>query len=58
MDKEVIDHVNGDIDTYIGRTEDLEDNSELVKRGEELRERLQKVGFHGATSLAVLGVKP
>lgn len=58
MDKEVIDHVNGDIDTYIGRMDDLEDNSELVKRGEELRERLHRIGFHCATSLAVLGKKP
>jgi SAM-dependent methyltransferase len=58
MDKEVIDHVNGAIDTYIGRTEDLDNSSELVKRGEELRERLHNVGFHSATSLAVLGKKP
>lgn len=58
MDKEVIDHLNGAIDTYISRTEDIEDNSELLKRGEELRRRLHRIGFHGATSLAVLGKKP
>ena len=58
MDKDTLDHVNGAIDTYIGRTGDLEENSELVKRGEQLRERLHKVGFHGATSLALLVRKP
>lgn len=58
LDKETIDHVNGAINTYIARTEDLGNNSELRTRGEELREKLHRVGFHGATSLAVLGRKP
>ncbi len=58
MNEEVIDHLNGAIDTYIGRMENLENCSELVKRGEQLRERLYSVGFHGATSLALLGRKP
>jgi len=31
---------------------------ELVKLGEELRERLHGIGFHGTTSLTVPGMKP
>jgi SAM-dependent methyltransferase len=58
MDGEVIKHLDAAIDAYIGRTCDLEDNSELRATGEELRERLHSVGFHGATTLAVLGRKP
>jgi len=58
MGSEVIAHLDGAIDAYIGRISDIEDNSELLRTGEELRERLHRVGFHGATSLAVLGRKP
>ncbi len=58
VDKETLDHVNGAIDAYIGRTEYLENNSELVRVGEQLRERLISVGFQGATSLTLLGRKP
>lgn len=58
MNKDVIDHLNGAIDAYIGRMENIEGTSRLVKRGEELRERLLRVGFHGATSLVVLGRQP
>ncbi len=58
MNKDVIDHINGAIDTYIGRAENIEGSSELIKQGEKLRERLQRVGFHRATSLLVLGRKP
>ena len=57
MDKDVIDHISGAIDTYIGKTENMENASKLVKKGEELRERLHNIGFHGATTLAVLGKK-
>ena len=58
MDKGTLDHLNGAIDTYIGKAKDLEDNSELLKRGEQLRERLYSSGFHAATSLVLLGRKP
>jgi len=58
LDREVIDHINGTIDTYIARIEGLEDNSGLVERGEQLRERLYSAGFQGATSLVLLGRKP
>ncbi len=58
MNKEVIDHISGAIDTYIGKTEKMGNSSKLIQRGEELRERLFSVGFHRATSLALLGMKP
>ncbi|RKZ08275.1 hypothetical protein DRQ25_09475 [Candidatus Fermentibacteria bacterium] len=58
MDKGTLDHLNGAIDTYIARIEGLESNSELVERGEQLRERLYSAGFQGATSLVLLGRKP
>lgn len=58
LDREVIDRINGAIDTYIARIEDPQSNSELARRGEQLRNRLHNVGFHRATSLALLGMKP
>jgi SAM-dependent methyltransferase len=35
-----------------------EGHPELQARGQELRQRVQEIGFHGATSLLVLGKKP
>ena len=58
IEQKVIDHINGAIDTYIGKAENIENSTELVKRGDELRDRLHRVGFHRATSLAFLGRKP
>ncbi len=58
MSKDVMDHINGAIDTYMGRAKNIEDSSKLVKRGEELKEKLQSDGFHGATTLALLAGKP
>ena len=57
-DEGTLDHLNGAIDTYIARIESLESNSELVEKGEQLRERLFSAGFQGATSLVLLGRKP
>jgi len=56
-DKEVLNHVNGAIDMYLSKAENISNNSDLVERGEELRERLLRTGFHGATSLTALGRK-
>jgi len=58
MSKEVLEHINGAIDTYITRLKDLGNNSDLVRRGEELRERLHKFGFHSASTLVALGREP
>ncbi len=58
MDEKTIDSLNGAIDTYISRSDNIENNSELVKRGMELRERLNRIGFHGATTLTAFGRKP
>jgi SAM-dependent methyltransferase len=43
------------IDRYIQRAEGRPD---LQTRGEALRQRLHEIGFHGATSLIALGMKP
>lgn len=43
------------IDRYIQRAEGHPD---LQARGEELRQRLHQVGFHGAASLLAIGTKP
>jgi ubiquinone/menaquinone biosynthesis C-methylase UbiE len=40
---------------YIQRAEG---HPELQARGQELRQRVAEVGFHGATSLLALGIKP
>jgi SAM-dependent methyltransferase len=42
------------IDRYIQRAEG---NPDLQARGEELRQRIQEIGFHGAASLIVIGTK-
>ena len=58
MSKEVLEHLEGATDAYIDRLKDLGNSPELIRRGEELRKRLHKVGFHSASTLAALGRKP
>ena len=53
-DPEIVAQLNPVIDRYIQRAEG---HPELQARGEELRQRLEKVGFNGATSLLVIGRK-
>jgi ubiquinone/menaquinone biosynthesis C-methylase UbiE len=43
------------IERYLQRAEG---HPELQERGRELRQRVQEIGFHGATSLLALGTKP
>jgi len=49
--------LNNAIDHYIQKAEGLSDQDNLQKRGEELRQRVQKIGFHSATALVAIGVK-
>jgi SAM-dependent methyltransferase len=56
-DPELIHELDGIIDRYLERTMRLDGGSELQERGEALRQRLHQVGFHGATSLFVIGKK-
>lgn len=52
---EILAELNPVIDRYIQRAEGYPD---LQQRGEQLRRRVQTVGFHSATTLVVLGTKP
>lgn len=53
-DPEILAHLNPVIDRYIKNAEGY---SELQARGEALRERLETVGFDGASSLLIIGTK-
>ena len=52
---ELIQELDGIIDRYLQRTEGLDYGVELHQQGEALRQRVHDVGFHGATSLLVIG---
>ena len=56
-DEETIKQLDGVIDRYIQKTENLPDQEMLIKRGQALRTRVHEVGFHGATALVAVGVK-
>ncbi len=56
-DSELIQELDDIIDRYLDRAMRLDGGSELQQRGEALRQRLHQVGFHGATSLFVIGKK-
>jgi ubiquinone/menaquinone biosynthesis C-methylase UbiE len=56
-DPELIRELDGIIDRYIQRSQALIDGVKLCQRGEELRQRVHEVGFHGATSLLMIGEK-
>ena len=51
---EILAELTSVIDRYIQRAEG---HSDLQARGEELRQRLQGIGFHGAASLIAIGTK-
>ena len=53
-DPAILAEINPVIDRYIQRAEG---HPELQARGEELRQRLEKVGFDGAASLLIVGGK-
>ena len=56
-DPELIQELDGIIDRYIQRSQAVNVGEELCRRGEELRQRAHAVGFHGATSLLMIGEK-
>jgi len=56
-DPELIRELDGIIDRYIQRAQVLEGGEVLRQRGEELRQRVHDLGFHGASSLLVIGEK-
>lgn len=54
-DPETVRYLDGIIDRYIQRLDGLPQQAPLAERGEELRQRVQTVGFQSATSLIVIG---
>ncbi len=54
---ELISDLDTIIDRYIQRAQPLEGGTRLSQQGEELRQRVHQVGFHGAASLLAIGTK-
>jgi ubiquinone/menaquinone biosynthesis C-methylase UbiE len=54
---ELVRELDGVIDRYIQRSQALNGGAELCRQGEELRQRVHEMGFHGATSLLFFGEK-
>jgi ubiquinone/menaquinone biosynthesis C-methylase UbiE len=54
---ETIQYLIDIIDQYLKRIEGLPRESALRERGMELRQRVEEIGFHSATSLLVIGRK-
>jgi SAM-dependent methyltransferase len=57
-DPETIKYLAGVTDQYIERLTGLLGEEALRARGMELRQRVEQVGFHSATTLLVMGKKP
>lgn len=57
-DPETLKVLEGRIDHYCQRAQELPEAETLLQRGAALRERLQAVGFQSATALLAIGVKP
>ncbi len=58
LERELIQHLDSAIDSYLLKLEKAGGDPELLGRGDELRKRLTTKGFHSASSLAVMGRKP
>ncbi|NJD59794.1 MAG: class I SAM-dependent methyltransferase [Anaerolineales bacterium] len=54
---ELVKDLDGIIDRYLQRAQGSSGEAQLIERGEELRRRVHATGFHGATSLLVIGRK-
>lgn len=57
-DPETIEHMQSIIDQYMQHLEKLGSPQDLIQQGERLRQRLDRVGIHGADMLIVAGRKP
>lgn len=56
-DPETVKYLVGVIDQYLERLQELPGEAALHQRGEELRRRVQEIGFHSATTLLAVGRK-
>jgi ubiquinone/menaquinone biosynthesis C-methylase UbiE len=56
-DPQLLQELDLIIDRYMQRAQALPFQVELCQRGEQLRQRIHQVGFHGATTLLMIGKK-
>jgi hypothetical protein len=56
-DPETVKYLTGVTDQYLQRIEGLPGEAELRARGLELRQRVEEIGFHSATSLLFIAQK-
>jgi ubiquinone/menaquinone biosynthesis C-methylase UbiE len=54
---ETVKYLTNVVDQYLTRIEGLPEESQLRARGLELRQRVEEIGFHSATSLFVIAKK-
>jgi ubiquinone/menaquinone biosynthesis C-methylase UbiE len=55
LEADLLRELDGIIDRYIQRAQGLAKGTQLMQRGEELRQRAHRVGFHAATSVLIIG---
>lgn len=58
LDADLLERLDKGIDAYFTKLEEAGGDSGLRQRGEALRQRLHTTGFHPASSLGALGLKP
>jgi ubiquinone/menaquinone biosynthesis C-methylase UbiE len=56
-DPELVKELDSIIDRFIQRCQAVHGKEDLIQQGKQLRRRVHKVGFHGATSLFIIGEK-
>ena len=56
-DPDLAQRLDSIIDRYIQQSRAMDGGEELVRRGEELHQRVHEVGFHNASSLLLIGEK-
>jgi ubiquinone/menaquinone biosynthesis C-methylase UbiE len=56
-DPETVKYLTSVVDQYLNRIEGLAEEVQLRSRGLELRQRVEEIGFHGATSLLFIAKK-
>ena len=56
-ESELLQELDKIIDHYKQRAQNLDGGTKLSQQGEELRLRVHEIGFHGASSLLVIGTK-
>lgn len=54
---EILQQLDNAIDHYLQKAEGLPNQKILQKRGEVLRQRMQEIGLHGASTLVAIGIK-